>query len=162
MTIAELLLTDLAWELPTTRKIIERAPADKYDWSPGAELHTIGWNANHLTDIAGWTSLILDTSELDLAPAEGPKYATSSYKDPQQLLAKYDEHVAATFKTLQGVSDAKMGEPWSLKMTGYTIFTMNKGDCLRKWITSHMSHHRATLITYLRLAGVKMGSIFEE
>ena len=81
MTIAELLLTDLAWELPTTRKIIERAPADKYSWSPGSDLHTIAWNVNHLTDVAGWTPLILDTSELDLAPADGPKYAPSALQD---------------------------------------------------------------------------------
>jgi uncharacterized damage-inducible protein DinB len=162
MTIAELLLTDLAWEFPATRKILERAPADKYSWSPVPDLRTIEWNANHLVDIAGWTPLILETAELDLAPAGGPSYATSAFKDPQELLAKYDENVAATLQALQGVSDAKMAELWSLKAGGQTILTMNKGDCLRKWITSHMSHHRAVLLTYLRLAGVKMGSIFEE
>lgn len=162
MTIAELLLTDLAWELPATRKILERAPAEKYEWKAHPDVQTIGWNVNHLTSVAGWTPLILDTSELDIAPADGSGEEVLSYTDPAELLAKYDENVAATLKSLQGVTDEKMAELWSLKAGGHTIFTMNKGDCLRKWITSHMSHHRAVLITYLRLAGVKMGSIFEE
>jgi uncharacterized damage-inducible protein DinB len=162
MTIAELLLTDLAWEFPATRKILARVPADKFDWKPADDLHTIAWNANHLVDVAGWTPMILETTELDLAPVGGLAQATSSFTEPVALLAKYDANVAATRKSLQGVGDPKMAELWSLKAAGQTILTMNKGDCLRKWIVSHMSHHRAILATYLRLAGIKLGSIFEE
>ena len=162
MTIAELLLTDLAWELPATRKVIAAAPADKYTWSPAPDLRTILWNVNHLADIAGWTPMILDTTELDLAPVGGPTFTPAALSDPAEVLAKFDANTAATHQALAGVTDEKMAELWSLKAAGQTLLTMNKGDCLRKWITSHMSHHRAILVTYLRLAGIKMGSIFEE
>jgi len=55
-----------------------------------------------------------------------------------------------------------MDELCSLKMGGQVIFTMKKGDCIRKWILGHTAHHRGILTVYLRLAGIQFPSIYEE
>jgi len=55
-----------------------------------------------------------------------------------------------------------MNEPWSLKMGVQTLITMNKGDCIRKWVFSHLAHHRGILSIYIRVAGLQIPSVYEE
>jgi uncharacterized damage-inducible protein DinB len=162
MLISELMIPELAQESAMTRRLLEKVPNDKLGWTPGSGLHTIGWNANHLAEIAGWTPGILETSELDIAPVDGPPLVTTESNDIKEIRATFDKNLQLSLESLKGVSDAVMAEPWTMKMGGHTIFTMAKGDCIRKWIFSHTSHHRAILSTYLRLAGVAHGSMFEE
>ena len=161
MTIAEFILQDVQRELPMTRRVLAQTPDDKLDWQSHPEVHTISWNVDHLVDVASWTPTILVTADLDISP-EGGADPPAHYVKQSDFLAAFDRNAAATIKSLQGVSDATMAEPWSLKTGSHTLFTMNKGDCLRKWIVSHLSHHRGILSTHLRQAGVKINSIFEE
>jgi len=161
MRIAELMKPELAGEMAATRKLLARVPDDKLDWSPGSGLHSIGWNASHLAEIAGWVTGILQESELDIAPPGGEAAPREATADVAQLLEHFDANAAASLAALDGATDQVMAEPWSLKAGGHVIFTMSKGDCLRKWVFSHTAHHRAILSTYLRLAGVPHDSIYE-
>lgn len=158
MLISELMAPELAAEMAMTRKLIARIPDDKLGWKPSEGLHTIGWNANHLANIAGWVPGIVGQSELDLASAGESAEAA----DVKSLLAIFDDNLAKSLAALKGVPDAVMAEPWSLKMGGQTLFTMKKGDCLRKWVFGHTAHHRGILSVYLRMAGVQVPSIYEE
>jgi len=63
---------------------------------------------------------------------------------------------------LQGVRDDLMNEPWSLKMGVQTLITMNKADCIRKCVFSHLAHHRGILSIYIRVAGLQIPSVYEE
>lgn len=78
-----------------------------------------------------------------------------------ELLKTFDANLAAAMDSLAGISDDSMSDDWSLKMGGQVLFTMKKGDCIRKWVFSHSSHHRGVLTAYLRLAGVPFPSIYE-
>ncbi len=161
MPIAERMKTELAGESAATRKLLERVPDEKWDWSPGSGLHTIGWNAGHLTEILGWVPGILQQSDWDLAPAGESPAPEPPKPDVAQLLSRFDANRAAALAALEGVPDAVMAEPWSLKAGGHVLFTMPRGECLRKWVFSHTAHHRAILSTYLRLAGIPHDSIYE-
>lgn len=162
MLISELMAAELASEMDMTRKLLARIPADKLAWKPTDNLHTIGWNASHLAEIAGWVALMVQGSEWDLAPVDGPAYVTPEVTDINQLLKLFDHNLAESLAALQGVPDAVMSEPWSLKMGGATLFTVKKGDCLRKWVFSHTAHHRGILSVYLKMVGVPFSSIYEE
>src|SRR4051794_19905179 len=50
MPYAQMLLPEFDHEMANTRKVLQRVPEDKLDWKPHTRSHTIGWNANHLTD----------------------------------------------------------------------------------------------------------------
>lgn len=78
-----------------------------------------------------------------------------------ELMAK-DLAMESAMTRLNGVPDSVMDESWSLKMGGHVLFTMKKGDCLRKWVFSHSAHHRGILSVYLRMAGVPITSVYEE
>jgi uncharacterized damage-inducible protein DinB len=162
MLISELMIPELAAEGAMTRRVLARIPVDKLTWQPTADLHTIGWNASHLVEIVGWLPGIVAASEWDIAPVGGEPAVTAEATDVSKLLATFDDNLAKALAALEGVSDAAMAEPWSLKMGGHTIFTMPKGDCLRKWVFGHTAHHRGIVSVYLRMAGVPGPSLYEE
>lgn len=162
MSISEQMATELASEAAMTRKLLARIPDDQMSWKPAEDLHTIAWNATHLVEIVEWVPGILSESEFDIAPVGGQPYVAPEVTDLNQLLRSFDERLAKALDALHGVPDAVLDEPWSLKMGGQTLFTMKKGDCLRKWVFCHSAHHRGILSAYLRLAGVRFPSIYEE
>jgi len=110
----------------------------------------------------GWVPGILRQSEWDIAPLGGDAYVAPEVTETSQLLDLFDDHCKKAIIALAGVPDSVMDEPWSLKMGGQVLFTLNKGNCLRKWVFSHSAHHRGILSVYLRMAGVQFPSIYEE
>lgn len=162
MLVSESMSAELASEGAMTRRLLARIPQEKLTWSPGEGLHTIAWNATHLIEILGWVPGILAESEFDIAPVGGQPYVSPEITEVTQALISFDQQLASALTALQGTPDSVMDESWSLKMGGQTLFTMKKGDCLRKWVFSHTAHHRGVLSTYLRIAGVQFPSIYEE
>ena len=161
MAISEQMISELTAEAAMTRRLLEKVPDDKLGWRPAEGLQTIGWNAIHLAETVGWVPEIVGLSELDVAPPGGPQYVPPAAASTREVLRHFDKNLAKSLAALRGVPDAVMDEPWTMKMGGQEIFTMKKGDCLRKWVFSHSSHHRGILSAYLRLAGVPHTSIFE-
>lgn len=159
MTIAEQMIPELEAECEMTRRLLARVSADKLDWTPGHDLHSIGWNANHLVEIVGWVSGILQENGLDLAAPEGQPSPPAT--DVQQLLEQFDSNVAQAIASLEGIGDSTMDEPWTLRMGTQDLFTMKKGPCIRKWVFTHMAHHRGILNVYLRMAGLNITSVYE-
>ena len=161
VTIAQLMIPELQREAAMTRSLLERVPADKLDWSPGGDLRTIGWNAGHLADIVGWVRGTLEHDELDFTDESAAAWMGPT-DDLAAILKRFDAHLADSLAALEGVADDVMAEPWTMKMSGHPLFTMPKGDVLRKWVFTHQAHHRGILSTYLKMAGVKFSSIYEE
>lgn len=162
MLISELMTAELPGELAMTRNLLARISDDKLEWKPDGALHSIGWNANHLVEIVGWVPGIVGQSEWDIAPVGGEPYSSPAIAHVSQLLDQFDENSRKALEVLEGVTDSEMNESWSLKMGGQTLFTMKKGDCIRKWVFSHSSHHRGILSAYLRMSGLEFPSIYEE
>ncbi|MCG6158280.1 DinB family protein [Rubinisphaera margarita] len=161
MKIGEMMIQEFDREMPRTRAVLELVPADRMDWKPLEGLQTIGWNANHLVDIVSWTPTIVRDSEWDMAPVGQGPIPPSSIKDPQELLLQFDENGVAAREALKEASDEVLTEDWSLKAAGEIFFTLSKEECLRTWLFNHVVHHRAILVTYLRLTGIEVKSPFE-
>ncbi len=155
MLISEMMIHELASEMAMTRKLLAKIPDENLQWQPPGDLHSIAWNATHLAEILGWVPGILEQSEWDIAPVDGEAYVASEITSTSKLLEVFDDHSNNALNALRGVPDSVMDEPWSLKMGGQILFTLNKGDCLRKWVFSHSAHHRGILSVYLRMAGLQ-------
>ncbi|AWM37332.1 DinB superfamily protein [Gemmata obscuriglobus] len=161
MLISEQMVPEFTRETAVTRKLLARVPDDKVDWSPGIGLRSIGWNASHLAEIAGWIPFVLQQPKLDIAPFGGEAVPQPDKKDVTELLKHFDQNVATSLAALKGVTDTVMAETWTMKAGGHVLFSMTKGDCLRKWVLSHTAHHRGILSAYLRMGGVPHDSIDE-
>ncbi len=161
MTFAAQHFADFDDEMARTRIVLSAIPAEIMDWLPAEGMRSIGWNANHLAEIVGWTTDILSHDEFDVAPIDGPAYETPSISDPAEILAKFDSAVDASRAALFVAADTKFADPWTMKMGGQPLFTMNKGHCIRKWVLSHTIHHRGILSVYLRLRGVELMPVYD-
>jgi len=159
---AEIMLPEFDREMARTRRTLAAVPADRMEWKAHDSLHTIGWNANHLVDLIGWTPAITEADEFDVAPVDGPPLQPLSNEDPVLLLAEFDKNVAAARGAIAAVSDATLAEPWSLKSGGQVLFTISKGDCVRTWVLNHAVHHRGILSVLLRMSGVAVTPPYDE
>lgn len=160
MAMRDALLPEFDQEMANTRKTLERVPGDKFDWKPHTRSGTMKWLASHLADISSWPAEIITKDELDLSPDGKPYVPPAPPKSRAELLARFDANVKAAREALAGVSDEELGRTWALKMTGATLLSMPKAQCLRGFVLSHTVHHRAQLGVYLRLNDVAVPAIY--
>ncbi len=160
MAYADLILPEFDREMATTRKLLERIPEDKLDWKPHARSNTIGWNANHLTELPGWAVAILTKPQFDFAPVGEPRYESPKLRTRREILDLFDRNVATMRGEIAKASDADMDKPWSLLKGRTVIFTMPRVAVIRMFVLSHMIHHRAVLSVYLRLNDVPLPPIY--
>jgi uncharacterized damage-inducible protein DinB len=160
MSYAETLLPEFDHEMASTRRVLERIPEDKLDWKAHGKSNTIGWNANHLAELPGWSVSILTQPNYDFAPIGGEPYQSPKLATRQEILDCFDRNVATARKTLAGVKDEIMGDQWSLLAGGQPIFTMPRAAVVRSFLLNHMIHHRAILTVYLRLNDIPVPALY--
>lgn len=161
MQIADLMVPELDREMARTRRVLLKVPAEHWQWKAHESLRTLGWNANHVAEIVGWTPFIVGQSEFDIAPVDGPHYQTPTLTDPAEIVANFDRDVSQAREAIAAASDATLAEPWSMKSGGQTLFTITKGECLRTWVLNHTVHHRGILSVYLRMLGVELTPVYD-
>ena len=154
------LLGEFDHEMANTRKTIERVPEDKFAWKPHEKSMTLSRLASHLAEIPSWTVNALEKDSLDLAPPGAPPYQSPNPRSRKEILDLFDKNVAAARAALGGVSDDNLMKPWSLLMTGRTIFTLPRVAVFRSFVMSHTIHHRAQLGVYLRLNNIPVPAIY--
>ncbi len=156
MKISETLLPEFDHEMATTRKLLERVPADKFGWKPHDRSTPMGKLAAHLAGIPGWTRITLEQDSLDLA-VPGQPFAPET---TAAVLQEFDKTVAEGRASLQAADDAAFFRPWSLMNGGQTLMTMPKAAILRGFVLNHLIHHRGQLSVYLRLNDIPIPSIY--
>lgn len=156
MSIAESMLAELELEGVATRKVLERMPEDKFDWTPHEKSMTIQQLATHVADIPGWVAFTIDQDELDVSNVPQPAGATNA----SELVAHFDKQMASAKATLQKTDDDALKAHWKMTMGDQVLIDMPKGECLRRWVLNHIVHHRAQLTVYLRLNDVAVPACY--
>jgi uncharacterized damage-inducible protein DinB len=151
MNVIDWLTTQFHHETKTTRRHLERLPADKLDWRPHEKSSTAGALASHLVECIRWTNDIFTKNEIEIDFATYKPYQASSTSD---LLEAFEKAVAEGKQVLAGVDEEAAMQPWSLKVSGQTVFERPRIDVLRDFTLSHLIHHRGQFSVYLRLLNV--------
>lgn len=159
MGLSESLLPEFDHEMANTRKTLERVPDEKFAWKPHEKSFPMGNLAGHLANLPSWGILTISSDSFDMAPG-GQPLKTPELSSTKDMLAKFDENVAATRSAIAGASDADLFKTWTLMSNGNTILTMPKIAVLRSFVMNHMIHHRAQLGVYLRLNDIPVPSIY--
>lgn len=143
-------LPEFDHEFAETRKALERVPEEKFDYKPHEKSWSVHDLAAHLAELPAWMAVTLNTDTFDLdEPYERVIPVT---KD--EVLAKFDENLAAAREVLAGTKADTMMETWRMKKGGEVMMEMPKMAVLRSFIFSHNVHHRAQLGVYLRMLDV--------
>lgn len=159
MTIGQGMVQELQHSAVSARKVLERIPEDKFDWTPHEKSMTFQKLASHVAESLSWAKYTLDTSEMDVAPADGPAYQPYVANSSQELLDAFDKNLLEALEALNGVSDATLMETWTMKKAGEVMFSMPKLIVMRGFILDHLVHHRAQLGLYLRLNDISVPSM---
>ena len=151
MNALESLRAELANETRTTRRHLERIPADRFDWRPHPKSSTVGALGRHLVSCLSFVEPIVTQDALDFDPATHRPFQAD---DPAALLAGFDATVARAIQALHGSAEPDLDAPWQFKIRGVLRFERKRGEALRDMTLSHLIHHRGQLSVYLRLLDV--------
>ena len=106
MTIADALIEELEQEAATTRRVLERVPADKLSWKPHDKSMSLGQLALHVAQIPGF---IADLAKQNPgAFPENDKQGSATSVD--EALSTLGDSIGKAKESLQGFDDAAMME----------------------------------------------------
>ena len=156
MAIREALLADYDHEMGTTRRLLERLPADRLQWKPHDKSMSLGGLATHLSRIPEWAGTILNEPFFDLDDAP-PGAAEQTSRDG--ILEAFDAARARTRASMDK-TDAEYNALWTLKRGGQQLFSVPRVAAFRSFVLHHIIHHRGQLSVYLRLHDVPVPAIY--
>jgi len=150
-------LGELENEAKVTRSVLERVPADKFDWKPHEKSMAMGRLATHIAEMFGWTKETLKSDVLDFAAFD---YKPFEPKSTEELLAFFDDHIAKAKQILSETSDETFLTEWTMRNGEQVYFTLPKVAVMRSFVMNHIIHHRGQLSVYLRLNDIPVPSIY--
>jgi uncharacterized damage-inducible protein DinB len=155
MSMTSALLQEFENEAGTTRRVLERVPADKLAWKPHPKSMSLGVLALHVAAspgvICGWAAE--DVTQFTGSPSPTPE-------STEQILAAHDQSVKTSKEILGGLGDEGLKGMWTAKAGENTLMTMPKAALVRTIVMNHWIHHRGQLSVYLRLLDVPVPSIY--
>ena len=147
MNISVALLAEFDEEMINTRKVLECVPEDRFAWKPHEKSFTLGRLANHIARLPIMPAFII------AGGGSRPSDATSK----AELLARFDETVAASREALAGMDDDYLSR--TMKVTpeiSRTVYAALRG----RGLMNHLIHHRGQLTVYLRLLDVPLPGMY--
>ncbi len=157
MAINTTLLGELKHEASSTRKMLERIPADKFDWHPHSKSMKLGRLTKHIAELNLWIERILQSDEFDFATAS---FSSAFPENIEEILKIFDERLAEATVALEQATDDDLNKIWTVKRNGQVMFQMPKKVAMRSFSYNHIYHHRGQLSVYLRLLDVPVPGMY--
>ena len=151
------LIQELKHEATSTKKMLERIPEDKFDWTPHEKSRTLGQLASHVADLPAFLTSILTMDDLDFAKGHYKAYDT---KTPEELADLFQQKLDETVQALQNTSDEKMQASFTLRSGDHVIAALPRIVAVRSMAFNHIVHHRGQLSVYLRLLDIPVPGMY--
>lgn len=155
--VKHLIIGDVAQEMASTRRILERIPDEHLAWRPHEKSMTLGGLATHLINLLNWQIAIFQYSEFDLSTVSFKREALAKSTD---ILAEFDTNVNKLDKLIAESDETMLGEEWTLRHGDHIILREPRAIALRTFGLSHMIHHRGQLGVYLRLLDIPVPGLY--
>src|SRR5690606_33731124 len=118
-TISAMLLPEFDQEMKTSRRLIERVPADKGPWKPHEKSFPLGHLTQLVATMPGWITRTLKEPVINLA--EGAGY---SFQSTESLLQQFDQHVREAHDAIAESSDDHFASEWALMLGEQVIMKL--------------------------------------
>jgi uncharacterized damage-inducible protein DinB len=148
---------EIQQEAATTKRVLERVPADKLAWKPHPKSMSLGQLAMHVATIPGGISKLAQVDVFEVNPAN---FDPPTPKNAAEILAALDESVKTAQEYLGGLSESAAIGNWRLTLNGKEVMSMPRAGLLRSIMLNHWYHHRGQLSVYLRLLEVPVPVIY--
>lgn len=153
--IVESILNEFREEVPATRRVLERIPADKLGWKPHPKSRSLGELAMHVANIPGMAERIVKFDEFSVGSI--PPTAANSV---EEIRSTFEKNVLAAEESLSNMTDETASGNWRLVFKGKEIFKKPRVKALRTNLLNHLYHHRGQLSVYLRLLDVPVPVVY--
>jgi len=156
MKINEPLMAELDHEIQGTRKVLERVPADNFDFKPHPKSGSLIWLANHVATVFDWGYQTLSTPSLaidDFTPPPLPKTS-------EELMQAFEKSSSQFRQELAAATDQDLTAVWTLTWKGQQMISAPRVAVLRGMVVNHMIHHRGQLTMYLRALDVPVPGLY--
>jgi uncharacterized damage-inducible protein DinB len=150
MLIIPVLVQEMEKEAVTTRKMLQRVPADKFNWQPHVKSMTLQRLATHVAELPSWVSMALNTSELDFAKSG---YKPVVVNSTEELLEYFEKNLAGGKADLEQATEQQLEESWTLR-NGDQVYSVSPKFEVIRMAYCQVVHHRAQLGVYLRLLDI--------
>lgn len=154
-TLTEELITELAREADTTRRVLERVPEDRLSWTPHPKSLTLGQLALHVARIPGVIADLLNEPVRDIPFVPRPEAASRG-----ELLQALDDSVERATEILGSWTTDDLAADWTMTIRSAPVFTVPRVEMVRSVMFNHVYHHRGQLTVYLRLLDVPVPSVY--
>ena len=151
------MLKEFREEAATTKRVLERGPADKLTWKPHRKSMSLGQLALHIASVPGSVARISQLDEFDVAQAN---FDPPAPKDVEQIHAALQESIRSAEECLSGMNEQKAMANWRLTTNGKQIFNRPRVEVIRSIMLNHWYHHRGQLSVYLRMLDVSVPVIY--
>jgi uncharacterized damage-inducible protein DinB len=148
---------EIQQEAATTRRVLERVPADKLSWKPHPKSHSIGQLAMHIALIPGSISKMAATDLFDVSNA---KFTPPDPSSVAEILNTLDTGVTEAQAYLGTVSDSAATANWKMMNGAKEVMMLPRVALLRVILLNHWYHHRGQMSVYLRLLDVPVPTIY--
>ena len=149
-------LKELDHESIATRQLLERVPADRYDWRPHPKSMTLGQLAQHIAEIPGRISATIKEGVFN---ASGTR-TQGQPESAEGLLATFDSSIADARSTIGSIGGDELDGMWRMVRDGKEMAAMPRSSATRNLLFNHWYHHRGQLTVYLRLNDVPLPSVY--
>ena len=154
---ADTLLSELEQEARTTRRVLERLPAEHLDWRPAPAGMRLGQLAWHVATIPGNISQL---AQWDALEAAGVDFEPRMPASADEVMPAYEGALETARTYLRGLTEEAADSRWRLTENGREIFTVPRGVLIRTLLFNHWYHHRGQLSVYYRCLGVPVPAIY--
>jgi uncharacterized damage-inducible protein DinB len=155
MMLTEQLLAELNEEAASTRRVLERVPAESLSWKPHPKSMSLGQLGLHIAGLPRGIAELLKEPVREL-----PNVPLSEAESPEQLLLVLEESLGVARDALEQWGDEGLDAEWRLTGGGHTILSRPRGKVARTLMFNHWYHHRGQLTVYLRLLGVPVPGVY--
>jgi uncharacterized damage-inducible protein DinB len=158
MGLRDAILPEYDHETAVTRRLLACVPSHHREWRPHPRSMSLGTLAAHLADIPRWVPTVVRESGYDMA-AKPDHPGPPAHPDTAALLSAFDRHAAAGREIVATAEDADLLASWRLASGERTLLDLTRLQALRRYVLSHLVHHRGQLTVYLRQLGVRLPSV---
>ena len=157
MGMTDAFVQEIDQEAATTRRVLERVPADRLSWKPHPKSMSLGELAMHVAQVPETISSWAVEDTFNFGTLSGHQAGPTS---TEQVLKAHDEGLTKAKDIMKTLGDAGLQRTWQGTMNETPMFSMPKVALIRSILLNHWYHHRGQLSVYLRLLDVPVPPIY--
>jgi uncharacterized damage-inducible protein DinB len=155
MSLADSFLQEIEQEAQTTKRVLDRVPADKLAWKPHPKSFSLGQLALHIASVPASV-----TAAATQDTFEAPGFSQPEPRNRQEIFDTFGASLQSARYSLKKMDDFRLTSTWTLTRNGKTLMAIPRVAFLRSILMNHLYHHRGQLSVYLRILEVPVPSIY--